>query len=71
MSYEEIFYNLDAAEQSTHNEHYLTEDFSLHECKIFLNSALNVLGLLIINIVGLGDCHILAVRKVYFGPERN
>ena len=53
-------HNVDVVEQSAHNDHYLAEDISLDEQKIFLNIVLIVLVLLISNVAGLGDSQILA-----------
>ena len=60
ISCEDACHDLHMTEQSTHNDHYLAEDISLDEQKIFLNIVLIVLVLLISNVAGLGDSQILA-----------
>ena len=51
------------AEQIIHDEHHLAEDISVDEYKICLNRALNVMGLFISNVVGIGDFQTLATFK--------
>ena len=64
-------HDVDMAEQSAHNDHYLVEDTSVNECKIYLNSALNMLGLFISNVTGHGYFQMLAACKTHFGPDRH
>ena len=54
ISCKSVLYDVDMVEESIYNEHYLTEDISVDECKIFFKNSLKMLGFFIRNVACLG-----------------
>ena len=70
MSYKATCHDVGIVKQRNHNEHYLKEDILVDEHKLLLNRAINVLGLFISNVSGIGDCQMLAMFEVCFGLDK-